>query len=368
MSKITSTIWPIEPHTEAKHIILRKYLDAWLPIISRWNGRVVYIDGFAGPGEYIGGKEGSPVIAIRAVMEHKLKLRMTAEFMFIFIEADSTRCEYLQTKLDSIKLPANLKYECVCVKFEDAIKKILNQLDEQKARLAPSFVFIDPFGYSGIPFNLIKRIMENPYCEVFITFMYEEINRFAQDTKSDNVLDETFGTDKWREVRKETDPNKRCYLLHDLYKNQLQHEAGIKFVRSFKMINSMNKPDYFLFFGTNEITGLKKMKEAMWRVDETGSFQFSDATYDPNQAFLFELDPNYVKLKNIIVKNFKGKTVSVEELENFILTETPFTQNHYKRSILAKMEKVNPPEIKVQSKGAKRKKGTFPDQTIIQFI
>jgi len=368
MSKITSTIWTIEPHTEAKHAILRKYLDAWLPIISRWNGRVIYIDGFAGPGEYIGGKEGSPVIAIKAVMEHKLKLRMTAEFMFIFIEDNAARCEYLQTKLGELKLHSNLKYECICGKFEDAIKQILSQLDDQKKRLAPSFVFIDPFGYSGIPFILIKRIMENTHCEVFITFMYEEINRFAQDTKSDGILDQTFGTDKWREVRKETDSNKRCYFLHDLYKNQLQHEAGIKFVRSFKMINSMNKPDYFLFFGTNEITGLKKMKEAMWRVDETGSFQFSDATYDPNQSFLFELEPNFVKLKNIILKNFKGKTVSVEELENFILTETPFTQNHYKRSILAKMEQAHPSEIKVQCKGSKRKKGTFPAQTIIQFL
>ncbi|PIU78275.1 MAG: hypothetical protein COZ28_01740 [Candidatus Moranbacteria bacterium CG_4_10_14_3_um_filter_44_15] len=56
MTKITSTIWNIEPHTEEKHEILRKYLDAWLPIMTRWNGRVLYIDGFAGPGEYIGGK------------------------------------------------------------------------------------------------------------------------------------------------------------------------------------------------------------------------------------------------------------------------------------------------------------------------
>ncbi|MFX1535706.1 MAG: three-Cys-motif partner protein TcmP [Promethearchaeota archaeon] len=57
MSKINSTIWPIESHTEAKHAILKKYLNAWLPIITRWNGRVIYIDGFAGPGEYTNGEE-----------------------------------------------------------------------------------------------------------------------------------------------------------------------------------------------------------------------------------------------------------------------------------------------------------------------
>ena len=75
MPKITSTIWSIDPHTEAKHDILRKYLDAWLPIITRWNGRVLYIDGFAGPGEYIGGRDGSPIIAIKSICEHKATLQ-----------------------------------------------------------------------------------------------------------------------------------------------------------------------------------------------------------------------------------------------------------------------------------------------------
>ena len=35
MSKIISTVWKIEPHTEAKHTILRKYLDACFHIIQQ---------------------------------------------------------------------------------------------------------------------------------------------------------------------------------------------------------------------------------------------------------------------------------------------------------------------------------------------
>src|SRR5215475_1669133 len=60
------TIWPIEPHTSAKHQILRNYLDAWLPILGKYNRRIVYIDGFSGPGEYAGGEPGSPIIALEA--------------------------------------------------------------------------------------------------------------------------------------------------------------------------------------------------------------------------------------------------------------------------------------------------------------
>lgn len=367
MSKITATIWNVEPHTEAKHAILRKYLDAWLPIITRWNGRVLYIDGFAGPGKYIDGKDGSPIIAIKAVLEHRANIN--SEIIMKFVEANKERCECLKQNISGLNIPPefNIKTECICDKFENVLKDIFNYLDEQKARIAPAFVFIDPFGFTGIPLSLIKKIMSNNQCEVLITFMYEEINRFISDEKLWASLTDTFGTEDWKKVIPETNPKIREEMLHNIYKTQLEHEAGIKYVRSFKMINRTNKTDYFLFFGTNNITGLKKMKEAMWRVDKTGLFQFSDATYSPNQPTLFEIGPDYSQLKNIIINNFKNKKISVQELENFIVTQTVFRETHYKKHILALMEKANPPEIKVECQG-KRKKGAFLPHCIIEFL
>jgi len=365
MTKNISTTWNIEPHTEAKHEILRKYLDAWLPIMTRWNGRVLYIDGFAGPGEYVGGKCGSPIIAIRAVLEHKANIR--SEIIMKFIEADKKRCEYLRQKINLLKIPPNIKTECICKKFDETLTEIFKYIDEQKTRMAPAFIFIDPFGFTGIPFSLIKRIMQNERCEILINFMYEEINRFIDDKKLWTSLVETFGTDKWKEMISERDPKKRVEFLHAIYKEQLEKEAGIKFVRSFKMVNKVNKTDYFLFFGTNNIIGLKKMKEAMWKVDKSGSFQFSDATYNPNQSVLFETGPNYDQLKRILLKEFKDKLISITELENFILTQTLFRETHYKKQILVPMEKSEPPKIEVKCEG-KRKKCTFPPQCIIRFL
>ena len=54
------TLWELDPHTLGKHLVLRAYLDAWLPVMGSWQGRLLFIDGFAGPGEYEGGEEGSP--------------------------------------------------------------------------------------------------------------------------------------------------------------------------------------------------------------------------------------------------------------------------------------------------------------------
>lgn len=365
MSKITTTTWPIEAHTEAKHAILRRYLDAWLPIITRWNGRVLYIDGFAGPGEYVGGKEGSPIIAINAVKEHRAQIK--SEIRMFFIEADEKRCEFLKQKIAMLTIPTNVKPECFCAKFDETLKKLLDYIDEQKTRLAPAFVFIDPFGFTGMPFALIKRIMGNGKCEVLITFMYEEINRFVSDKKLWENLKELYGTDEWMKVIPMKNPQQRAACLHDIYRKQLENEAGIKFVRSFKMVNKVNKTDYFLFFGTNNILGLKKMKEAMWKIDKIGQFQFSDATHNPNQPVLFETGPDYNLLRKIILQNFQHKSVSVAELENFILTQTPFRETHYKRQILVPMEKSQSSQIKIKCSG-KRIKGSFLGHYIIEFL
>ncbi len=360
MGKIKETIWKMEPHTEAKHVIFKKYLDAWLPILTKYQNRVVIIDGFAGPGEYIGGKDGSPIIAIKCATEHKLKIN--SEVKFLFIEKKPDRCDFLERKLKKIKLPNNVKYECVCDSFPTVVNDILNKLSKEGKKLAPTFVFIDPFGFKDIPFEVIKRLMECEKCEVLITFMFEEINRFIDDPKLERTYNSLFGTYEWKEVRVGKNPQERQKILHGVYEKQLKRIA--KHIISFKMKNKMNKTDYFLFFATNNITGLKRMKSAMWKIDQKGSFQFSDAGFNPGQTTLFEIKPNYSQLKRIILEKYKGKSVDVEELEYFIVTETLFRETHFKRQILIPMEK----EETIKVTGKRKKVFSYPPGTNIKFL
>ena len=366
MADRLTSIWKIDPHTQAKHVILKKYLDAWLPIMTSWNGRVLYIDGFAGPGKYTGGEEGSPIIALKSAIHHRAQLK--AEVVFLFVEADKARYQHLDMIIARETLPQNFKTQTIHGKFDDTVTGLLNYLEEQQKRIAPAFVFVDPFGFSHTPFRLIQRIMSNPRCEVLITFMYEAINRFLDHLDLPERYDELFGTNQWRSVIPEKNPEIRRQRIHDIYKGQLEGPANITYVRSFQMLDSGNRTEYFLFFGTNNLTGLKKMKEAMWKVDKAGRFQFSDATANPNQGLLFEAEPNYRLLKNNIVQEFRGKEVTVEEIERFVLTSTPFRETHFKRQILKPMEETKPPQLKVISAKLSRKKGNFPENTRIKFL
>jgi len=103
-------VWPIEPHTQAKHELLRHYLGAWFPIMASRERRLVFIDGFAGPGIYEGGEPGSPVIALRALLQHGAFSRFGhRQFVFHFIESERPRFERLLAELQQFEpLPANV--------------------------------------------------------------------------------------------------------------------------------------------------------------------------------------------------------------------------------------------------------------------
>ena len=357
MAAPRQTIWPLEPHTRAKHEILKRYLQAWMVILSQ--GRfpeILYIDGFAGPGQYEGGEAGSPIIALDTALGFQPPL--TAAVHFLFVEERSDRADHLRQQVALRALPSNFSAVVEgSITFEMAFTNRYSSF-VRRGRLIPTFAFIDPFGWTGAPFTLVKQILSHRSCEVFINFMYEEINRFIGHQDQVANFNSFFGTEEWKRCASASEPvRNRC--LHDLYLRQLH--TGAAYVRSFEMSNARDVTDYYLFYATNELLGLKKMKEAMWKADESGEFRFSDAT-DPNQLILFERAPHLPALRARIVAEFSGKEVSVGSIEKFVLVETAFRESHYKR-ILTALEKEG--GLKALNAAPGRRAGTFSDPAMI---
>jgi three-Cys-motif partner protein len=331
--------------------------------MASWNGRVVYIDGFAGPGKYNRGEDGSPLIVLKAARDHTYPRKY--ELVCIFVESDLDRYQYLKSVLDELSpsLPNRIKWEAVHGKFNEHLTEALDLVKAQKNNPAPAFVFIDPFGFSHTPFETVTKLLANSRCEVLVNFMYEEVNRFISLEEHAEDFDNLFGTTEWRSVRKLSDPSQRRKSIHDIYLRQLKTCA--KFVHSFEMLNKGNSTDYFLFFATNNLKGLEKMKDAMWKVDDTGSFQFSDHADARGRMSLFSAHPNLAPLREAILKNFKGRQVLIESLRDWVIAETEFLPKHLKGPILAPMEHAG--ELSVISPAPKRRKGTFSDGTVLKF-
>jgi len=356
------TTWNIQPHTKAKHEILRRYLNAWFPILSRRSDRIVYIDGFAGPGRYRGGEPGSPLIALEVATAHRMAIE--SEIVFWFIDEDERRIKNLQQEIEKLELPAHFKVYAECGRFDEKLGAILDDLESNNLQLAPTFCFVDPFGFSGVPFSLVKRLLGYKRSELLVTFMVDAVKRFLGHSSpgvAGHIVD-LYGTDAVLDLAKtQDDPTRR---LRELYQSQLKSAA--QFVRYFEMRDKRNRPLYYLFFATNHPLGHVRMKEAMWKVDPAGEFRFSDAT-DPTQLVLFGVDP-VSGLAEQLRRKFGGRSnVDAKEVREYVENETAYLKKHM-TAALRQEEKAGLVRVReTKANGKKRKPGTYPDGVLLTF-
>ena len=336
--------------------------------MARFNPRIMYIDGFAGPGRYSGGEDGSPIIAMKVargfVARNTLKPRQLTMW---FVEPDADRYGFLRNEIRTLR-DDDSAYRGIGVvlvrsKYATAMDDIWNRLERANAKLVPTFAFIDPFGVSGTPYSHVVRLLSNPKTEVLINLMYEEANRFLSTPEFKDHLDAFFGSTSWQRLRDIPGSAQRRNATIELFKERL-HAAGAKYVQAFEMKNHRNHTDYFLFFGTQSDKGLEVMKEAMWRVDSSGTFSFSDYTYAKG-PMLIQPSPDYASLQEQLHSRFKGTEVDMQDIRLFVLAETSFF--HYKREALKPMEAAGQIEV-LPPTGKRRRAWTYADDVRIRFL
>jgi three-Cys-motif partner protein len=358
----SDTLWPLDEHSKAKHLILRSYLSAWLPIMSKYNSRLVLVDGFAGPGRYTTGEDGSPLVMLKAFLEHNHRQLITAELVYLFIEEREDRAAHLLEEINELELPASVKWEVISGNFEQIFGSQIKLLQEQEQQLAPTFAFIDPFGYTDAPMDLTGSILEFRKCEVLVYVPLPHINRFVGKSDQRAAMTALFGTDGWREALGLSGAERRRFL-HDLFREQLRGQGEINYVRSFEIVTKGGASGYHLFFGTGHEAGLKAMKTAMWSIDPVEGRRFRDSTAQ-GQLVLMNPEPDLGPLDHAIRDHFGTRTFTIDQAEGFALTETPYLPKHIRKGCLIPAEDAG--ELEILS--ARKRKRTYPDATRMRFV
>lgn len=358
-----TTLWQLDPHTKGKHLVLRRYLDAWLPIMSARNGRILFIDGFAGPGEYEAGEEGSPIIALRALCDHSAKSRISAEIGFIFIEKESDRAQHLSSLVSRWRpyLPSNSWVQVREGMFDETLTSTFNRLDSKQALLAPALVMVDPFGISGAPMDVIRRILSNPKSEVYISFMYDWINRFKGTPGFESHLDALYDCETWRAGMNIDDPSQRKDFFYTLYERCLR-ESGAKYVLRFELYEG-GRLVYSIFFGTQDLKGCDRMKQAIWKIAPWGDFSFRGT--DSRQLTMDIATSDFTALKQALQQRFRdGGWISIDKIEDFVASDkTDYHTGQLRKGSLIPMEQAD--EIEVESN--RKRQYSYPPGTNIRF-
>jgi hypothetical protein len=247
--------------------------------------------------------------------------------------------------------------------FDGTVKQVLNTLDAQAQALAPCFVMVDPFGVAETPMSVIQRILNNPKSEVYISFMYEYINRFRDAPEFEPHLDQLFGTPNWRNGLVIDDADRRKQFIYELYDSQLR-KAGAKHVVHFELYQGQRLV-YAIFFGTHHYTGCDRMKQAIWKVAPFGDFAFRASR--SGQLPLNLANPDFSALKASLQAEFRqGGWIRIESVLEFVASDrTDYHSSQVKREVLVPMEKSAEIEVRADTR---KKKNTFPDRTILRFL
>ena len=375
-SKKPTEPWRAEPHTLAKIAILKTYLESWFSIfgISRKGQDVLYIDGFAGPGIYAEGENGSPVEALIASAKISgSPLWKGGKINCAFIESNRSIFSILKERIAPFLSNSKLSIKVYNNTFIEGFNTLKMDLPQFFSSELPLFAFIDPFGPSGAPFSIVKEILSSPTSEVLINFdsdglarIYKLYTSGKDNGSAENILNLAFGDKSWQSVPV-AELSKHSFkniapLMMELYKEKLFQLPNVKYVFPFEMRDKNDQHSYYLIFASQHHLGLEKMKVAMKKIDQTGDYRFSDARVD--QEVLFKYD-DVTETARLLYEHFLERKVLWEEIRLYTLNHTPFVNPKSMLSILEKKD-----VIKVYPENPKRRKGTFPDGTVksIEFL
>lgn len=222
-----------------KHGILKRYLTVFASKTGSTSkdGRVVFLDGYAGRGVYEDGSLGSPAIAAEAAVTLARR-----KLVGIYIEKDRQSCDHLRSMLDK-----RTHHESHVFHGE-----VADHLDEalKIAADSPLLVFIDPFGLPSVSPTTIKKIFDRsrmvgpyrtgPATEILVNFIYQGYLRPAgwlktqpstpRDAKTRETmlatLDDRLGGDWWREIEEEGGED-RVRKIAAGYRDRLLETTGI---------------------------------------------------------------------------------------------------------------------------------------------
>lgn len=326
--------------------------------IERAPRRLLIVDGFAGPGRYTGGEPGSPLIMLDALTTHSAMARLSdVTFLFLFIEQDGRRVEHLRSEVGTLNLPPNAEVRIVQGRFEDEFGSLISDLGTSGRSPAPTFAFIDPFGYSTASMSLTGRFLTFPRSEALFFLPLSFIHRFVGREGQETALTALFDSEDWRHAIPMDGEARRVFLL-DLFERQLRAQGQVRHVNSFQL-RTLDGNDYRLVFATGHDRGL----EAMWKVDPVAGTSYVART-QTGQQVLFQPTVDTAPLLAELRDTFDGNWFTVAEAVQSLVRSPFLASRHLRRQTLVPAERAGIIEVR---RPQNCRAGAFTDDVAIRF-
>ncbi len=160
-AELQETLWRSDPHTALKHLIYRHYVNCWMGKILQKFPQATIVDAFAGPGAYVDGPDGSPVIFAKAYLEHSHMSRFR-NLSIITAEVRPDRCDELSRRFAVLGTDKRLRIAPPLVgKFLDRFPDLLSAAHPNGSE-APVLWIVDPFAKEPPPMSVLRQCLTGP--------------------------------------------------------------------------------------------------------------------------------------------------------------------------------------------------------------
>lgn len=191
----------IEPHTLAKHRVIRRYIERYIEIVTQRRQmdalRISFVDGYCGGGRYSNSSEsfpGSPLIFLSTVAEMEAKVALgrrkgfRIKARYIFIDNEKRHTDFLRSEIEASDFRHMLDNEVSIWTgdFNELVDSAILEVRKQSPNVGCSLFLLDQFGWSQVSLESIRKIMGNlKKSEVFLTFMVDALANYITEKKYD---------------------------------------------------------------------------------------------------------------------------------------------------------------------------------------
>ena len=191
--------------SRTKAAIIAKYFSAWAKIVGAKADKLVYVDLFAGPGRYKDGSPSTPLL----ILQHAIgEPRLRSILVSMFNDENAAFAEQLKREIAQLSNVQQLRHKPAV--YDGVVDAEMAELF-RGTDLAPTFAFIDPWGYKGISRKLIRALIRNWGGECAFFFNYNRISMGLTNPKVEKHMQAIFG-EEWLDTLRVTvaaNPRKR---------------------------------------------------------------------------------------------------------------------------------------------------------------
>jgi three-Cys-motif partner protein len=279
----TATVFPPKKiATKVKHHILQSCLKAWGGIIIGSNkGRAVhlaFVDTCCGSGLYEASDDaasdtdydpGSAIIGLdtlNGLLAYGKSRDATVDAKALFINENASELATLRSAIGASGENA-IPYKTLPHELGAVIDEVAAFCEKHF-----SFLLIDPYGPSAIPFSVVSRLVSLNRADCLINFPYYSVHKWVGwlDTESSDgatrlaIVDGLMNGQQWRDIARKHRHDTRGLenVLLDHYMTQLS-KRGVAVIAIPMTFETKNRTMYYLVFTSKSTAGLASAKKQL---------------------------------------------------------------------------------------------------------